>query len=388
MAAAKKKALDPLDDAFTGPLLPVYLLYGNEHSEVARAAKRLVELALEGESAVGNITWLEGGETTAKEIRSQASTMPFLTPKRVVVVRNANDLRTDEQNALAPHVAGLPETTCLILDVRSAKTEHGLSTALAKALRGVGAVYEYTQADLRSDDLPNRVQQLAAQHGKSISKSSAHFLLQRTGTELGLIQSEVAKLAAYVEPAKAITNADIDAMTTKSVEESVFQLTNADIDAMTTKSVEESVFQLTNAVTDGKLSTALGILDDLLTQGQAPEMILSMLLRQFQLLRQAKFLLDRGFRPAAWQTLPEEVQARLPKEHNVVKGTTGRGWLARKLTGQCSRLSWTHLSNAPRLLLTADLQLKGADGQSRDRRVTMETLVCQLCPGPAAPGSR
>ena len=368
MAAAKKKALDPLDDAFTGPLLPVYLLYGNEHSEVARAAKRLVELALEGESAVGNITWLEGGETTAKEIRSQASTMPFLTPKRVVVVRNANDLRTDEQNALAPHVAGLPETTCLILDVRSAKTEHGLSTALAKALRGVGAVYEYTQADLRSDDLPNRVQQLAAQHGKSISKSSAHFLLQRTGTELGLIQSEVAKLAAYVEPAKAITNADIDAMTTKSV--------------------EESVFQLTNAVTDGKLSTALGILDDLLTQGQAPEMILSMLLRQFELLRQAKFLLDRGFRPAAWQTLPEEVQARLPKEHNVVKGTTGRGWLARKLTGQCSRLSWTHLSNAPRLLLTADLQLKGADGQSRDRRVTMETLVCQLCPGPAAPGSR
>jgi DNA polymerase-3 subunit delta len=365
MAVKAKQALDPLADGFASPLLPVYLVYGNEHSEVARAAAKLVELALDGEPTAGNVTWLEGGETTGQEIRSQASTIPFLTPKRVVVVRNANDLRTDAQNALAPHVGSLPETTCLILDVRSAKTEHGLSTALAKAVREAGAVYEYAQADLRSDDLPNRVQQLAAQQGKSISKSSCHFLLQRTGTELGLIQSEIAKLAAYVEPAKAITNADIDAMTPKSV--------------------EESVFQLTDAVTEGKLSAALEILDELLTQGEAPEMILTMLLRQFQLLRQAKFLLGQGLRLNAWQSLPEEVQARLPQEHNVVKTTAGRmGWLAKKLVGQCQRLSSGQLNDAPRLLLNADLQLKGADGQARDRRVTMETLLCQLCPGPAS----
>jgi len=108
------------------------------------------------------------------------------------------------------------------------------------------------------------------------------------------------------------------------------------------------------------------------------------------LLRQARFLAEKRLRPPAWEALPDDIAQRLPDSPNVVKATSGRNrWLRNKLTGQASRLSWQHLNFVPQALLEADLQLKGADGQQRDRRLVMETLLCRLCPeSPRSSGRR
>jgi len=362
MATRKKASTpEPLSPEFGPPLARVYLVHGNEHANVLRAVRRLLELALEGEPDPGSIVRLEIGSTTSQEIRAQAETLPFLTPKRVVVVENADNLSADDQRNLAGSLSVLPETTCLVFEVRTGNSGRALQPSLVNAIKNVGGVFEYKQLDVRSDALPQRVQELAAEKGKTISRPTCQYLLQRTGSQLTLIESEIAKLAAYVEPAKEIRREDVDAMIGKSV--------------------EESVFHLTDAVTEGRLTAALGILGELLDRNEPPELILTMLLRQYRLLRQAKYLLDKGYRPNQWHSLPDAIEQSLPADPNLVATTSGRmRWLADRLSRQARRLSWQQLTAAPQLLLEANLQLKGADGQQRDRRVTLETLLCQLCP--------
>lgn len=360
-ARTKRTRPDPLSPDFGPPLARVYLVQGNEHVDVLRAVHRLTELALEGDPPPGSVVRLEGGSVTGQEIRAQAETLPFLTPKRVVVVANADALSADAQRNLAENLETLPETTCLLLEVRSGDSSRTVNQGLVKAVRNVGAVFEYKQMDARSDALPHRVEQLAAAQGKKMSRSTCQYLLQRTGTNLTLLESEIAKLAAYIEPGKEIRRQDVDAIIGKTV--------------------EESVFHLVDAVTEGRLAPALTVLSELLDRNEPPELILTLLLRQYRLLRQAKYLLEQEYRPTQWKSLPEDVQQLLPRDPNVGSSVGGRSWLADKLARQARRLSWEQLTAAPGLLLTADLQLKGADGQQRDRRVTLETLLCQLCPG-------
>ena len=89
-----------------------------------------------------------------------------------------------------------------------------------------------------------------AEHGKAISAEAARLLVELVGTDMGLLDQELAKLAVFVGEGKKIDTGDVDRLVGHSREESVWKL-----------------FDLIGV---GQTAAALAHLDRLLTQGEEP----------------------------------------------------------------------------------------------------------------------
>ncbi|HLA42191.1 MAG TPA: DNA polymerase III subunit delta, partial [Aggregatilineales bacterium] len=113
------------------------------------------------------------------------------------------------------------------------------------------------------------IQQAKREHGVEIEKQAAEALKSVINGDLLVADSELAKLAAYVNYERPITEADVALMTTGYV-------------------AQADIFEMVDAigVQDGK--TAMQLMQKLLKEGSDPLSMLAMIARQFRLLILAK----------------------------------------------------------------------------------------------------
>ena len=114
--------------------------------------------------------------------------------------------------------------------------------------------------------------------GQTIEPPALQLLLTRAGTELRRLQIEVDKLSLLIGDRGVIRVADVELLTPKLAEESVFRLADA------------------VAARNGAL--ALAVLRELMEgQLESPYRIFPLIIRQFRLIWQTKVLLDAGWKP-------------------------------------------------------------------------------------------
>ncbi len=89
-----------------------------------------------------------------------------------------------------------------------------------------------------------------AEYGKTISSGAAKLLVDLVGTDMGLLNQELGKLAVYIGDARQVDTGDVDKLVGNSREQDVWK-----------------IFDLIGA---GESAAALTLLDRLLTQGEAP----------------------------------------------------------------------------------------------------------------------
>ncbi len=106
--------------------------------------------------------------------------------------------------------------------------------------------------------------------GKGVSPQTASLLTFTVGTDTALLRTEIEKLAALAGDRGDVTDADVHAVATRSV--------------------ECTVFEMVDAVVAGQQGKAFGLLRDMLTTGSDRLGILAMLLRQFRLMQHIKIM--------------------------------------------------------------------------------------------------
>src|SRR5690606_36013635 len=111
-------------------------------------------------------------------------------------------------------------------------------------------------------------------HEKQIAREAVQQLLQLAGTELGLLEQELSKLAAYVGERPSIEAED------------VVKLVGG--------WKAETTWAMTGAIRDGQLGAALTYLDKLLTAGEAPQRLLGGINYTFRKIAQATELARQG----------------------------------------------------------------------------------------------
>jgi DNA polymerase-3 subunit delta len=191
-------------------------LSGDNTFAISEALYNLTETFIKeyGELALER---LDGEEVELSKLEEVLTSLAFLTPKKMVVVKS---LSHNKQLAEASDqlINNVSDTTDLILV--EPKIDKRLS--LYKKLKSKTEFKEYNSLD-QNQTSQWLVAYVAGQKGK-ISLSDARYLIERIGLEQILLKNELDKLVLYNPN---ITKESIDLLTEPTLQSNIFQLLDA-----------------------------------------------------------------------------------------------------------------------------------------------------------------
>lgn len=315
-----------------GDLKPVYLIFGEEELLLERAVRRLRERLSEVADLDFNFDVFDGENADVDDVLAAANTLPFMSDKRLVVVRAADKLSSAALAALSDYAANPSDQTVLVLVARKIAK----NTKLYKNIEKNGQAFEWVKP--KRSEYPREVVRMFADRGRQVTVDAAEVLVRAVGRDLRRLESEVGKVIAYAGDKPSLTRDDME-----MVVAFVAPL---------------SVFDLTDAIGGRDCRGALRLLALLIGQGESVHGLLAMTTRHVRSLLAARALLDRGQRGALGRELG------MPD------------WQAKKVAQQAQRFTTAELVDALRGLADAEYQMKTSRA---DARLVLERWMVSLC---------
>lgn len=195
----------------------ILLLHGEESFLVDDQARRTLDEWL-GElvSDFGREV-LDPSNLTAVRLQEAILQLPFLDPYRVMVVRGLQPRRAD---SLAPALAEVPESTRVLITVNGRLSP---SSRLLKAVAAAGGQVQ-EHRPLKARPLQTWIFARAKEYGLPTAAGAALVRLGRP--DLGVIDSELRKLAAYQSSGNQLDQAAIDELVVAGRQDDIFRLTD------------------------------------------------------------------------------------------------------------------------------------------------------------------
>ena len=322
----------------------VIAVYGQDASLRTWVIQRL--------TASGDLMQVNGDSTEWSDLRDELSTaslFDFGDGKKTIVIRDADSFVSTYRGELESYLSNPSTATRLVLELDSLASNTRLYKLIDKnqlLINCHGAVDKKrgVSASTRQKFI---VGFLAARHQVKLTSGAADALVELMGEELGMLDSEIAKLALYREP---------EGMVDETL-----------VREVVTGWQGKTVWEINEAIASGRASVALKHLEKLMSGGQPPIALLPQIAwslrrlgmasaeihyreRMGRKIREEDALANAGFRPH------EEQRA---KSH--LRG------LRRDRAKQL--LAW---------LLDADLRLKGTHSKHWFDRFLLEQLIIKL----------
>jgi len=186
----------------------VYVIAGKDSSLVAIECEKLLEQLLEPEQRVTGLFKADSEEVSAAQVLDELRTVPFLSDKRVVVVKDADGFVSENRPLLEKYFENPSRSGVLVLTVSSWQS----NTKLAKKLPQVGELISVTEP--KRWELPRKLNEYAQDaYGKRIATDAAEFLVELVGENLAQLYGEIDKLALFSGQEKAITAKHVESLT-------------------------------------------------------------------------------------------------------------------------------------------------------------------------------
>jgi len=252
----------------SGKTDPLYLLVGEDEVEKSALAADFADLVDEGLRAF-NVERIHAGDMTTGErlaegvgaIVSAVRTLPMMSPRRVVIVLQADVLLVPKRESEAAaraleeleRLIAAPETSTVLVLVAGALDKRSrLYKLLSKqaTLVECGVITDVADAERW---VRNRV----AAAGAQIDAAAARLIAQRAGIDVQRLRGDVDRLLLYAHGQKSINVADVRELVGPAA--------------------LQDDWAMTNAIEDGRGGEALRQLALLLDAGAAPEKILGQL---------------------------------------------------------------------------------------------------------------
>ncbi|MBE2272221.1 MAG: DNA polymerase III subunit delta [Anaerolinea sp.] len=259
-----------------------YVFHGDDDLRVEEEVTKLRAKISTAPNAELNTAEFDGTQTPISEILGAAMAYPFLSDKRLVVVRDllawvtrkgAGETGKKAVEALLDALPALPDWTRLIFWEREKLSDSNKLLKLAQTdPHGFEKVYIVPKDS--TEWILKRAREV---YNAEIEPAAAVALASVTGTDLRGADNELLKLIVYVNGEHPIRESDV-ALLTPYV-------------------AEANTFQMVDALAEGRGKAALTYLYRLLEQQEDPFSILGMINRQFRLLLMARDHLDRGGSP-------------------------------------------------------------------------------------------
>lgn len=255
------------EDIRTGNFRQMYLLYGEERY-LRRQYRDRLRNAMCGEGDTINTHFYEGKDISVGEIIDQAEVLPFFAERRVIFMEDTGLFKAGGER-LAEYLSEANATSFFVFN----ESEVDKRSRLYKTVQSKGYIVNFEVQD--ETTLKRWIAGILKREGKKITVSTAELFLEKTGTDMENIYTELEKLICY-----CLDKPIIEAQ---------------DVEAVCTDRITNHIFDMINAISAGQSGKALALYNDLVTLKEPPMRILFLLARQYNMLLQVKELKAKGF---------------------------------------------------------------------------------------------
>ena len=329
----------PFADALArGEIAPIYALVSAEPLLISRALAAIRAAVLDETTAAWNHDVFDGRGASGAAIRGAADTLPMMGSRRLVEVRNVQQMNAGELAALIDYVKSPNPRSTLVLAASKADKRVKLYTALRKAgylheLSAPKAIGRWLEAEARAAKI-------------AIDSAARRRLLEVVGRDVSRLSVALEMLSLYAGDQP---------------------IASEHVDDLIAHTRESSVFELTDAIAAGNRERALEIIGSLADQRQSTLGVVMMLARHVRQLARTRLLLAGG-----------------ASDREVARTLKVPPFVADKLTSQARRHKLRGLFRALSRLSAADRAIKGQEmkmrtlGRALGERVLLEELAAEL----------
>jgi len=247
---------------------PLILITGEEPYLITEWIQRIRKALIPPDAVDFNISVFSGSEIDMKALVGLAETFPLFSEKRLIIVKDGEQIPARELEKLLPYLESPLTSTCLVLVASKVDMRKGFFTRF-KELGQVIACQKLYDNQV-APWIRGRFKDLQI----DIDENAVHFLKTEIGPDLMKLSSEIEKLAAFAGKAGRVRHDDCVALVRGQR--------------------KYSLFDLVNAVGNKNEPEAMRLLRSILDEGEQPLVVLALLIRNFRNLLKVTEYRNRG----------------------------------------------------------------------------------------------
>lgn len=259
--------------------MPIHLLYGNERFLIEEMREKLIQQASEMDINVYDMT-----ESPIELALEDAETLPFLSDRRVVIIKNPYFLTSEKKlasaSAVEHHLKKLEQYlenpspySLVIFEAPYEKLDE--RKKIVQLLKKTAQVFEANA--LQEKQVYAWINSECKSLNINIDEAAVKQLYSFIGKDLRRLKSELEKLSLFVGENGYVSEEIVNLLVARSLEDNVFVL----VDHVINKRIDE----------------AFQTLHDLFEQKEEPIRIVALLARQFRIIAQVHSLRKKGYTP-------------------------------------------------------------------------------------------
>jgi DNA polymerase III delta subunit len=194
----------------------LYYLWSEESCFLEEALSKFVEIIVDPGTRDFNYDLFDSS-SEPQEIIDASSTLPFMTQRRLVVIKDFHLFKAPGIKKLIIYLNDLPESTCMVV----------LSQKAPRA--SLKADWKTFSLNIKEYDVPVWLKQKAAEKGIKLTDDAVDNLIDFVGYEIGLLLMEIEKLSLAGN--KTVTGKDIVSTTSMMRNYTPFDLLDSLISA-------------------------------------------------------------------------------------------------------------------------------------------------------------
>lgn len=303
-------------------------------------------------SSEGDVTQFDGDSTRWSDLRDDLATASLfdMDGKRSIVIRRADKFVSNHRPELEKYIAKPGDASRLMIELDSLASNTRIYKGLLKdqMLVGCGVSNDKKLGVTAATRRKFLTGYVARRHDVTLAKAAADALVEMIGEEVGMLDTEIAKLALYLEPGATIDEALV-----------------RDVVAGWQG---KTVWQITDAIAAGDAAEALRQLDKLMSGGQRPIALLPQIAWSLRRLGMATAVVEHR----------EKCGRRWQLEDALSSAGIHRPADAQRAKSQLQGLGRARAKQLLPWLLDADLRLKGTHSAEGRDRFLLEQLVMRL----------
>jgi len=325
-------ATEFLDEPSRHKTGPIVVVFGKERFLKVESIREVEAMVLGPESDALGLVRLPAS-TDLKTVLDSLWTVSMWNPTQLVLVEDADDFVSEHRQKLEAYLEKPAKKAVLLLDVQSWPS----NTKLAKKVAAIGLAIDCKELQ-GAAIAPWIVKICRTRHGKNIDRQTAQLIVDLAGPDLGIIDQELAKLAAYVGQTAAIDATAVEKLV------GGWRM--------------ETTWKMLDAIRDDRPAVAFECLDKLFAAGEPALKLLGGINYVYRPLARATELSRQG------QNLEQAIVAGGTKSYQI-----------KNLVDYLKRLKRPRAERILNWLLEADLAIKSSKAPDR---IVVERLLMQL----------
>ena len=256
-----------------GKIKSVYVLSSTESYFLDNAVSMVCDKISNSDEDDGQVEkdTFDARQVSAQEVVNLASTYPFLSLKRLIIVKNFDQLLKDQQEVYEEYFNDPADFSVLVFIAE--KVDARLK--ITRTAKKLGYLYQFDK--LNEYEMPSLIKRVfKSKYNKTIDDSASLLLTELIGINIDGLISELEKLALYMGDKKNVTAKDVSKMVGYTAVIDSFKM----IKALSLKDSKKALSMLLHLVN----------LDQ-----EPPERLLGALKWQFRRLYAAKIDLENGY---------------------------------------------------------------------------------------------